>query len=297
MNRSAIVLLLISLILCSGCSSQISQAGNMINPTPVKSTPIKTPTLSPTAAAEVTEEPTPFPEQVQEIATPTPTPVPRRTAAPTPTPAQGYILPDKTPSVAPTPIPVDLKNTSTVNFTEYSDDDLVISYPGSWTVTNEVSPSEVARGSRILYAVYTFKPDTRVVEFESGEGVSFTATISDFTIPGNFDLDKRIEWAGNTITPRFNDVAGLSHLTNFEVRYTEFKTPYVIFDVIVPEGSVYFPYAYTERDIVSFNHFYTFQFNAERGNLTEYKELKDTMFASLMTEERIKMDQWKEVRR
>jgi hypothetical protein len=296
-NRSVLVLLIVSLLLCSGCSSQISQAGNMINPTPVKNTPVKTPTLSPTVSVteEIAEEPMQEPEPV--IATPTPTPVPRRTAEPTPTSAQGYILPDKTPSVAPTPIPVDLKNTSTVNLTRYSDDDFIINYPGSWTVTNETSLSTVARESRILYAVYTFKPDTRVVEFESGEGVSFTATISDFTIPGNFDLDKRIEWAGNTITPRFNDVAGLSHLTNFEVRYTEFKTPYVIFDVIVPEGSVYFPYAYTERDIVSFNHFYTFQFNAERGNLTEYKELKDTMFASLMTEERIKMDQWKEVRR
>ena len=292
MRLILIVVLIMAMVLCAGCSSQISQAGNMINPTPVQKMVVHTPSTTPTKT--VTTEPTPV-QQVQKIVTQIPTTI--KTPVPTPTPVQGYILPDKPPSVAPTPIPEDLTNISTINFTRYSDDDLVIKHSASWTVKKEITPSTVARESRILYAVYSFKPDTRIVTFESEDGVSLTAMISDFMVPGKSDLNTRIEWAGSTITPRFYDVAGLSHLTNFEVRYTEFKTPYVTFDVIVPEGSVFYPYAYTERDVVSYSHFYTFQFNAVGGNLTEYKDLKDTMFLSLMTEERIKMDQWHEVRR
>jgi hypothetical protein len=84
----------------------------------------------------------------------------------------------------------------------------------------------------------------------------------------------------NTIPPGTGGV-----VVNYEVRQTKKSTPYVVFDVIVPEYSIYPQYAYAERDLVSWNHVYTFRFNTA-GNLSEFKEIKARIFDSLLTQEK-----------
>ena len=89
---------------------------------------------------------------------------------------------------------------------------------------------------------------------------------------------------------RFNDVSGYSSVTNYEVRYSpQFQTPYATFDVYLPKTSSFYPYSYTERDLGSYTHFYTFRFNT-MGELGNYTEMKQIMFNSLKTEEKVKVN-------
>jgi hypothetical protein len=218
-----------------------------------------------------------------------PDPTPGRTVAtptitPTETPApvssfKGYQLFEKEPE----PGIIEPSETPAVEYRTYTDSDFTIRYPSTWVVSNyTVTPPYnrmcgenklrgEARGVRIV------NPDNN--------SVNFTALTSDFIVKGNCNIRTTIDVWQATVQPTFPDTTGASALTNFNIRYTELRTPIVGFDVVTPEWSAWYPNAYTERDIISYSHLYTFRFNTR--NPTEYKNLKDTMFGSLVTEERV----------
>jgi len=257
------VLILISLVLAAGCTT-----------TPPKKI-INTPaTITETPSLAVT---TPFTTtSTQIIILPTPTPVPTETGF------TGYTLPDRTPVPLVTESPKILVDPVS-NYTLYSNNDFSVSYPQGWEVVNEIMryPSNRMCGENKL------KPEARLLTFRSADSsLNFTALTMDFVTVDKCDIKTTIDVWQDTIQPRFFDVAGPSAMTNFEVKYSEFKTPSVNFDVMIPQSSVFYPAEYSERDIVSYTHFYTFRFN---GNLTGWKEVKDTMFRSLKTEERAKV--------
>jgi hypothetical protein len=167
----------------------------------------------------------------------------------------------------------------------YQNADFKVERPDGW----QVIESYVPQPSSILYGESKFTGDSRLVRFEAGDGkTNFTVQTTDLKVPdGRYDQPLGIAWAQNTITPRLSDVSGIGGaLTNYEIRYTKKMTPVLSFDVFVPEGSVSFPYAYTERDLASWSHVYTFRFNT--GNMTEFKGIRDHMFESLRMQEKTK---------
>lgn len=271
-------LLVVVMLLTAGCASFIPDITGAPKPTPTK-VPTKAPTpnrtASPTintAAVVITAETTLI------VKTPTKVPTPKL-PTPTPTPTGYYlVVPDVPGYVEPvttTPVPgvVD-------TWQYYQNADFKVDRPEGWQVIESLS----SQPNPILYGENKFTGDTRVVRFEAGDGkTNFTARTTDLKVPGYFKQETGIAWCRNTITPGSGGV-----LTNYEVRLTpKVGTPIVSFDVLVPEKSVYLPYAYTERDLASWAHVYTFRFNTP-GNLTEYKTIRDRMFDSLRTQEIIK---------
>jgi hypothetical protein len=217
---------------------------------------------------------------VEETETPAVTVV-----TPTPTPTSSLILPrppvnETTPIPTPTPTPKrTLVPTDITRSYQDPNGDFQLSYPNTWTVTLSTVQLPDPQSQ--------FKPSgTRQVTFQSEiPGINFTALTSDYQVKNNHDLDTTITYWKDTIPARFSDVAANGAMANFITTTTQAQTPYVMFDVTIPESSVYYPYAYTEMDLVSYSHFYTFRFNTD-GNLTAYNTLKQGIFASLKTEER-----------
>jgi hypothetical protein len=261
--KPLVIITLILLVFAAGCTTQAPK--KIIN-TPT--TIVETPSLNATNPTIT------VPTKI--IILPTSTPVQTETGF------TGYTLPARTPVPIVTKAPLIIVDPVT-NYSFYSDSDFSINYPEGWEVVKDVMryPSNRMCGENKL------KPEARVVTFRSADSsLNFTAITTDFFTADNCDIKTTIDvWQG-TIQPRFYDVAGPGSLTNFNIKYSEFKTPSVNFDVLIPQSSMFYPAEYSERDIVSYTHSYTFRFN---GNLTGWKEVKDTMFGSLKTEERVKV--------
>lgn len=202
---------------------------------------------------------------------------------PTPTPKGYYLIPPE-PTIEIVTVTVAPASSNASGWKIFQNNDFKVQYPDGWEIVEAVA----AQPSYVLYGEGKFTGDSRVIRFESGDGkTNFTAQVTDLKVPGTYTQELGIAWCQNTVTPRLFDVSGTGgSLTNYEKRTTKRDTEYVTFDVIVPEGSVFFPYAYTERDFASWSHVYTFRFNT--ANLTEYKAMKDIMFNSLKAQEIIK---------
>lgn len=258
----------------------------------------ETPTVVPTAIP--TTEPYINTSFSENITAPEPTPTkPEETPAPdtyneTVISFVKTTIPTQSPSgikfvkVTPTPsdsiLPPTETNITKINFTRYYDDDFSIDYPDTW----KAPAVATAINSEGLYIPKTarIKTTSRVVTLDGRDNqTKFIATTTDFIVPGIYDLDPSIEWCRMSITPKFTDVS-YTALSNYEKKFTTlYLTPYVTFDVVLPSTAKDYPYSYTERYLVSYNHYYIFQF-ITRGDLEEYKELRDHMLLSLKAEER-----------
>lgn len=274
----ASLILLVALVMSAGCAAFIPDITGAAKPTPAKA-PVKAttakPTLSPTINVAAAVIPT---ETALIIKTPTKVPT-SRAPTPSPTPTGYYlVVPEVTGYVDPvttTPVPG-----SVDAWQYYQNADFKVDRPEGWQAIESLAPQP----NPILYGENKFTGDSRLVRFEAGDGkTNFTAQTTDLKVAdGRYPQQTGIGWCKDTITPGSGGV-----ITNYEIRYTKKMTPVVSFDVLVPEDSVYLPYAYTERDMASWSHVYTFRFNTP-GNLTEYKTIRDRIFDSLRMQEKIK---------
>jgi hypothetical protein len=259
---------LVLLVICAGCESMGVTV--TYDDTPTKLTTLTTPNLTPT------------PTQRPIITAPRPTPIKTVNITEVPTG-------EPTIEVTWTPRPKEeIPDIADPNnpYLTYKDDDFSIQYPSNWTAAKSSmnSPKTPYIRDGLL------KGDTRLVKFESKSGkTNFTVQTTDYLVPGYTPMDILIESAYRSVMYRFNDVSGYSAVTNYELKYTpQYQTPYVTFDVTLPKTSSSYPYSYTERDLGSYTHFYTFRFNT-MGDLGNYTELKRVMFESVKTEEKVKV--------
>jgi hypothetical protein len=274
----AVCILLVLLVCSAGCTQFYSQFDPVKTAAPTKA-PTKTPTAKP--PVNLTPNTTPIINKAAVVVVETPlivkTPtIPKPTVTPTPT---GYWLPvpDVTAAIEPTPTPT-ISNVA-ASWLWFQNKDFKIEYPSGWEVIETIAPQP----NWMVYGENKLRGDSRIVKFEAGDGkTNMTVRTTDLFLPDYINQDTTIIWVKNQIPPGTGGV-----VVNYEARVTDKKTPYVSFDIIVPEYSAYPPYAYAERDLVSWNHAYSVRFNTA-GNLTEFKDIKTRMFDSLRTQERIK---------
>lgn len=259
LNGILITLILVTFVFCAGCENLGVSVTYDDIPTQVSTpTPTEIPEVTETPVLEditenitenITEEIT---EEITELITVIITPIP-------------------TPELK-----AEVNITPTL-YTEYTDQDIKIEYPSDWAVkrytASTVNSTFISRNR--------LSTMSRIVVFESRNGISnFTMYTTDLITPGESDFDPSIGRGSASVTQRFNDVTS-SVLTNFEKKYTTAtQSPYITFDVNIPKTSKFYPYAYTERDLITQTQFYTFRFNV-RGSLEDYKELKTHMFNTL----------------
>jgi len=108
------------------------------------------------------------------------------------------------------------------------------------------------------------------------------ATTWDFISPGSFVISRDFEWARDSVTAQFPDVNGATAVTNNIFFKDNRNNMVATFDVILPKSSESYPYSYSEKVIITFRHDYTFKLIAERGNIEEYKNLKEAIFTSII---------------
>jgi hypothetical protein len=239
-----------------------------------------------TSAVNVTPAPTPTPAKpvvtpsniVPTIITPNLTIVPTTSPTPTPKPTRAPRLRD-----VPTPSP-------TMNLTEpyleYSDTDFTVEYPSNWTVEKTlVSPTHNQLNRRM-----EFTGDARNVYFNSGNAsVGFVVTTTDLLVGGSEVLQPDFSLAADTINSQFNDASGTNVISNFVIKYTAlYKVPMIQFDVSLPVSSTSYPLSYTERDFVSYSHYYSMRFT-NRGSIDDYTDIKKHIFDTMKMEEIVKV--------
>jgi hypothetical protein len=236
------------------------------------------------AAVNETFTPTPTPtkpEVTPEIIIPTIiTPVPTATPEPTATPK-----PTRAPRARePTPTPAPTMNT-TSPYLQYSDDDFKVEYPSNWSVQKMTIATTYNR----LNEHMRLNGDTREVIFDSGNAsVSFIVDTTDLLVDGSEILKPDINLVSDMVTQQFNDVSGWSAVSNYMVRYSPlYKTPMVQYDVIIPSTSQSYPLTYTERQFVSYNHYYVMRFSTP-GDADAFKVVRNRIFESLQADEIIK---------
>ena len=261
-----IMLLAIFMVFLCGCTA--------VNPSSIV---ITTEAPTPTVTATPTKPPV-TPNILPTIITPNLTAVP--TAIPTASP-----VPTRAPRLRePTPTPVPTMNL-TQPYLKYENLDFKVEYPSNWTIDVTSIP-----------AVHTplnrqdeFKDDSRKVVFSGGNSsIYFEVITSDFIVPGGATLKANVYSVYDTVSARFPDV-GSSAISNYAVRYTAlYQTPMIQFDVTIPVYSTFYPLAYTERDFVSYNHFYTMRFITP-GNPEDYKEIRKHLFDTIQAEEIVRV--------
>jgi len=267
-----IMLLVVCMVLLCGCTA-VNPAGFV--PLPSIANPNATPVITATPT-----KPLVTPEMIiPTIITPVPTEVITAVPTPTPKPTRAPRLREPTPTPAPT-------MNQTNPYLHYSDADFSVEYPSNWTVEANTVTTQMTRLNERL----RMRGDTRQVVFNGGNAsIGFVVTTTDLLVPGSEILKPDINVVSDMVTQQFVDVSGWSAVSNYVVKYTAmYKTPMLQFDVIVPASSKSYPLTYTERDFVSYSHYYSMRFSTP-GNPEDYKEIKKHIFDTLQTEEIIKV--------
>jgi hypothetical protein len=79
---------------------------------------------------------------------------------------------------------------------------------------------------------------------------------------------------------RYPDLSASSYVTN--TRF--FRSGNLLisrYDVILPEGTEYYPTAYTGESIITLHRVYAFAFTTDTKNFDRYRNLKDWMISSI----------------
>jgi hypothetical protein len=270
-DRSGTVLffLCIAAVLAAGCTNQTL---------PEESVPSPTPTA-----------PIPLTERTTLVI---PTTNPGETAIPTIAP--GTTLP-------PTADPTDV---SAITFAQYSDRDFSVDYPAAWNITHSAYTRYFCQNvfddsSRDYHVCYenetksigpfnfyeddTLRKPSRVVTFTSADGtlkfISFTSDFLD-TVTGNERRNSSVEWTRSEFEVRYPELSASSYVTNTKFfRSGNFLIS--TFDVILPEGTDYYPTAYTGESVITLHSVYAFAFTTDTKNFDRYRNLKDRMISSI----------------
>ena len=97
-----------------------------------------------------------------------------------------------------------------------------------------------------------------------------------------------MDWTKAQFEARYPGLLSTGYITNY--KYFESgaagTTLTSTFDVKLPEGSKYYPSAYTTRAIVTMHHVGTFVFMTDNENFEKYRSLKDRMISSINTNDK-----------
>jgi hypothetical protein len=220
-------------------------------------------------------------------ATPT-TPVP---ATASPSVAITSIIPTTVPTVATTTVVVpvttqvpeaDPTDMSAITFETYYDSDFSVEYPSTWTIDALMNiPYPV--GPFYVYNDPRFNPQYRVVTFTSPDHTKkFVALTQDFERAGTFTLNPTIEWARQMFQRDYPDLSALNYLGSY--KYFSSGTGMAsTYEVTLPEGTHYYPSAYTIETIVSQLHAHNFGFFTDTADFNKYRNLKEIMIGSVKT--------------
>ena len=198
------------------------------------------------------------------------------------TPSPMTVSTPETPQATPEPVPPTETNVSKITFSHYTDLDFSLDYPSTW----EMQESTADYATKKISGGDIFEESVRVVAFVSEDNTTkLVATIYDFKSPGNRISSPDIEWCRNRVASRFPDVNGANAVINYKFFEDDGRNPTVTYDVILPKSSNWYPYAYSERVVITFHHEYIFDFIAERGDSEAYKNVKDVMFSSILPDD------------
>jgi hypothetical protein len=238
-------------------------------------------------AAGCTNQP---PPEVSVPSTIPTTPVPA-TASPSvtvtslvPTPPLTFVT--TTPSVHPTtPLPpADPTDVAQITFVYYYDNDFSVEYPSTWILeTSAYTPYPV--GPFYSYDDPRFNIPYRVVTITSPDNtIKFVALTQEFKRAGTYRLDPTIELYRKMFQRDYRDLSAASYLGNYKY-FSSGTAMASTYDVTLPEGTNYYPSAYTVKTVVSLRHEYNFGFFTDRNNFGRYQNLKEKMISSVKTPE------------
>ena len=228
----------------------------------------------------------PAPGVTVPATTPT-TPVPTTTS---PSVDVTSIIPTTVPTVATTTIvtttttlpEADPTDMSQITFEFYYDNDFSVEYPSTWTIGTSVNiPYPV--GPFYVNNDPRFNPQYRVVTFTSPDGTKkFVALTQDFERAGTFTFNPTIDRARQMFQRDYPGLSALTYLGNY--KYFSVGTGMASsYDVTLPEGTQYYPSAYTIETIVSQLHVHNFGFFTDTADFNTYRNLKDIMIGSVKT--------------
>jgi len=215
------------------------------------------------------------------------------------------LKPDYTNPPAATPAPrADPADVSKITFVQYSNRDFSVDYPSTWKITtstytpyycrNEVDTEQAyyqvcykdemkSIGPFSFYKDDTlFKSPSRIVTFTSPDGtIRFVAFTQDFLdqLNGNFIVVPSFAWVKDEFRKMYPDL----YATNYVGNYQEFSTGNAkasSFDVTLPAGR--YPQAYTGEFVVTVHQLNRFAFITDNENFTQYQNLKQRMFSSII---------------
>lgn len=189
-----------------------------------------------------------------------------------------------TPAVIPTettlPPVADPTDVSQITFEDYYDNDFSVEYPSTWTIETPVyTPYPV--GPFYVYNDPHFTTMYRVVTFTSPDNTKkFVALTREFERAGTFTLNPTIAWYREMFQRDYRDLSAANYLGNYKyfVSGTAMASSY---DVKLPEGTKYYPSAYTIKTVVSQRHEYNFGFFTDTENFNKYRNLKEIMISSV----------------
>jgi hypothetical protein len=237
-------------------------------------------------SAGCTNQPAP---EVSGLATTPMTPVPTTVSPPvtvtsiilTPLPTVATI----TSAVVPvkTPLPeADPTDMAAITFEFYYDNDFSVEYPSTWTID---TPLNIPYPVGPFYVDYDphFNPQYRIVTFTSPDHTKkFVVLTQDFVQAGTFTLNPTIDWARQMFQRDYPDLSAANYLQNY--KYFAIGTGMASsYDVTLPEGTHYYPSAYTIETIVSPLHAHNFGFFTDTANFNKYSNLKEIMIGSVKT--------------
>ena len=248
---TVLIVLVIVVIFSAGCINQ--PAPEVSVPVPTLTTPVPT-----TASPSVT---------ITSII-PTPLPTVAATTAVVPITTQ-----------VPEADPTDMAE---ITFEYYYDNDFSVEYPSTWTIADSTEPP-YSVGPFYIYDDPHFTPSYRVVTFTSPDTTKkFVALTQDFERAGTFTLNPTIAWSREMFQRDYKDLSAVNYLGNY--KYFSSGTGMASsYDVTLPEGTQYYPSAYTIETIVSQLHAHNFGFFTDTANFNKYRNLKEIMIGSVKT--------------
>jgi len=212
-------------------------------------------------------------------------------------------IPTIVPGTTPAPM-ADPADVAAITFIHYSDSDFSVDYPTAWNITHSAYTRYFCRnvfddsstnnhvcyvnetksiGPFNFYEDDTLRKPSRVVTFTSADGrLKFVAFTSDFldTVTGNGRRNSSVEWVRNEFDMRYPDLSASSYVTNTKFfRSGNFLVS--TFDVRLPEGTDYYPTAYTGKSVITLHRVYAFAFTTDSKNFERYRNLKDRMISSI----------------
>ncbi len=219
------------------------------------------------------------------VTLPTATPTIPVTVEPTeePEPAFEAIEPEWTE--VPVIIPIANPDIHNQNFSQFVSDDFMATYPESWAIVCQTFTLD----DTTLYGMDIWKTEGRMVTFTSEDGkTKMMVSARDFINPGSGrynTVTPTIDSARKSVAALFPNASSETSVYNWEYRKNGQMVFTSKYDVIFIPDSEYYPYTYTQETWTTYNHMFTVDFSVMNGKtLIDYKELRDYMMKSIMTE-------------